>query len=84
MLEGKAVTEYFEQHPEAREVVENSEIQFRCWRPEFGNNRELYWRKMTVDDVRYITFEGWFGERGVFAWYYPEGTPHYMKIAEAE
>lgn len=83
MLEGKAVIDYFEQHPEARAIVENSEIQFRCWQPEFGDNRELYWRKMTVEDVKYISFGGWFGEKGVFAWYYPEGVPHYMKIGEA-
>lgn len=83
MIEGKAVAEYFEQHPEAKVVVESGEIQFRCWRPEFEGKRELYWRRMTIADVKYITNGGWFGEKGVFAWYYPEGVPHYMKIAEA-
>lgn len=82
MLEGRAVTEYFNRHPEAKAAVESMEIQFRCWRPEFEGKREMYWRKMTLEDVRYITFEGWFGEKGVFAWYYPEGVPHYAKIGE--
>lgn len=82
MIEGKKVKEYFDKHPEARAIVESSEIQFRCWSPEFGDNRDLYWRKMTIDDVRYITIGGWFGVKGVFAWYYPEGAPHYMKIGE--
>lgn len=40
------------------------------------------YRLLTVDDISFITFEGWQGERGVFAWYYPNGVPHYMKIAE--
>ena len=35
---------------------------------------------LSVSDIRYITFEGWFGESGIFAWHYPEGVPHYCRI----
>ena len=83
MIEGKAVLDYFEKHPEARAVVESTDVQYRCWRPEFGDNKELYWRKLTVEDVKYISVGGWCGEPGIFAWYYPEGVPHYLKIADA-
>lgn len=81
MLEGKAVKEYFETHPEAVQIIENTEAQFRCWRPELTHD-DMY-RFLTVDDVSFITFKGWTGERGVFAWYYPNGVPHYIKIADA-
>ncbi len=80
MLEGKEVKAYFESHPEAVAVIENTEAQVECWRPELTHD-EMY-RLLKVDDIRYITFEGWFGEPGVYAWYYPGGVPHYTKIAD--
>ena len=81
MLEGVKVKEFFETHPAAREVVENTEAQFKCWRPEL-THEEMY-RLLTVEDIKFITFESWFGEPGVYAWYYPGGVPHYMKVADA-
>ena len=80
MLKGKEVTAYFEGHPEARESVESAEFQHTCWRP--GLKHEDMYRPLTLDDVKYISFGGWFGESGVFAWYYPGGVPHYLKIGE--
>ena len=82
MIEGNDVKIFFENHPEALEILEHTEAQFKCWRPELTHD-EMY-RLLTVEDVHFITFEGWFGEPGVFAWYYPGGVPHYLKIAEAE
>lgn len=82
MLEGKDVQAYFEKHPEAREIVENTEAQFKCWQP--GLSHEEMYRLLTIDDIKYISFGGWCGESGVFAWYYPGGVPHYMKIGERE
>ncbi len=81
MLEGKDVRAYFENHPESREIVENTEAQFKCWQP--GLSHEDMYRLLTVDDIQYISFSGWCGESGVFAWYYPCGVPHYLKIAES-
>ena len=81
MLEGKDVRVYFENHPESREIVENTEAQFKCWQP--GLSHEDMYRLLTVDDIQYISFSGWCGESGVFAWYYPGGVPHYLKIAES-
>ncbi len=80
MLKGKEVTAYFEGHPEARDIVESAEFQHTCWRP--GLKYEDMYRPLTLDDVKYISFGGWFGESGVFAWYYPGGVPHYLKIGE--
>ena len=82
MLEGKDVQAYFKNHPEAREIIENTEAQFKCWQP--GMSHEDMYRMLTVDDVKYISFGGWCGEIGVFAWYYPCGVPHYLKIGERE
>lgn len=81
MLEGIEVKKFFETHPDAKKRVENTEAQFECWRPEL-THEDMY-RLLTVDDIKYISFEGWFGEKGVFAWYYPGGVPHYMKVADA-
>lgn len=77
MLEGKAVRKYFTNHPEAKDIIENMEIQIKCG---FDLKYEEMYRKLNIQDVRYISFEGWFGEKGVFAWYYPMGAPHYVKI----
>lgn len=82
MLEGKEVKDFFESHPDAKKIVENTEAQFVCWRPELSHN-DMY-RFLTVDDIHYISFEGWFGEPGIFAWYYPGGVPHYLKIDNGE
>lgn len=79
MLRGTKVKEWFEKHPEAKKTVESTEAQFKCWQP--GLSHEDMYRNLTIDDVHFISFEGWFGEKGVFAWYYPGGVPHYMKIA---
>ncbi len=80
MLRGAEVKAYFDEHPKAREIVENTEAQFKCWRP--GLSHEDMYRLLTVDDIMYISFEGWEGQPGVFAWYYPGGVPHYMSIEE--
>lgn len=81
MLEGNDVKAYFENHPEAKNTLEHIEAQFECWRP--GLSHEDMYRFLTVEDVRFITFKGWFDEPGVYAWYYPGGVPHYAKIADA-
>lgn len=80
MLEGKEVKAYFENHPEAKATLERTELQFECWRPGLSHN-DMY-RLLTVEDVRFITFSGWFDEPGVYAWIYPDGVPHYVKIAD--
>ena len=72
MLEGKAVKEYFKKHPESLKAIEN--IQFQ--------EEEDIYRALTVDDIHFISFEGWEGQKGVFAWFYPCGVPHYCKIAD--
>ncbi len=82
MLEGAEVKEYFEKHPEAKEIIESTEAQFETWKPELSHE-EMY-RLLTVDDVKFISFEGWQGEKGVFAWYFPCGIPHYTKINDEE
>lgn len=75
------VRAWFDGHPEARELLESTEFQWRCWRPEFEHGD--YYRLLTVDDVRRVTQGGWFDEPGTFAWYYPDGVPHYMCVEEA-
>lgn len=74
------VRAWFDGHPEARELLESTEFQWRCWRPEFEHGD--YYRLLTVDDVRRVTQGGWFDEPGTFAWYYPDGVPHYMCVEE--
>lgn len=78
----KAIKRYFDEHPEARAIVEHGQFQFECWRPEFEGHPEKYIRPLTVDDIHFITVGGWFGERGIFAWFYPGGVPHYVQIGE--
>ena len=73
MLKGKAVKEYFNEHPESLKAIEN--IQFQ-------EGNEDICRQLTVDDIHFISFEGWEGQKGVFAWFYPCGVPHYCKIAD--
>lgn len=72
---------YFDKHPEAVKAVEEYEFQTECWRPEF-TDRSQYYRKATVDDVKRISFGGFCGEPGVYAWLYPCGVPTYIWIGE--
>lgn len=81
LLENESVKEYFEKHPEAVAIVEDFDFQTDCWRPEFTDESQ-YYRKATVDDVRRISFGGFCGEPGVFAWMYPCGVPTYVWIGE--
>lgn len=74
------VRAWFDAHPKARAKVESTEIQWRLWQPQYKH--EDYYRKLTVDDIRYIERGGWFGEPGVFAWFYPCGVPNYMCVEE--
>lgn len=82
MLQGAEVRQYFKDHADAKEIIENTEAQFKTWQP--GLTHEEMYRKLTIEDITYITFEGWQGEKGVFAWYYPGGVPHYTRIGELE
>jgi len=79
MLEGKQVLDYFKEHPECAEKLKNIKYQFRHPKT-FEPDEELY-RSLEVSDISFITFEGWEGQKGVFAWYYPCGVPHYTQIA---
>ena len=78
MLEGKEVTKYFEDHPESVKALEGIQCQYKF--PETFEPDEQLYRPITRDDIRFISFEGWDGESGVFAWYYPLGVPHYCRI----
>ena len=80
MLEGKQVLDYFKKHPECAEKLKNIKYQFRHPKT-FEPDEELY-RPLEVSDISFITFEGWEGQKGVFAWYYPCGVPHYTQIAQ--
>lgn len=81
MLNGNDVKRYFEEHPECVKEVEEFDFQTELWRPEFTDESQ-YYRKATVDDVKRISFGGWFGEPGVFAWMYPCGVPTYLWIGK--
>ena len=76
MIKGAAVKEYFEKHPEAVQMLDGVMYQFRL--P--GDSDEPTHRPLTIDDIRYITFEDIEGNPGVFAWFYPCGVPHYISI----
>lgn len=80
MLEGKAVKEYFNKHPECLKAIEN--IQFQSKYPYQAEENEDIYRPLTVNDIQFISFEGWEGQKGVFAWYYPCEIPHCCKIAD--
>ena len=73
------VKDYFENHPEAVAIIEDFDFQTRLPYPDDGT--PLY-RKATVDDVKSISFGGWYGEPGVYAWMYPCGVPTYAWIGE--
>ena len=70
MLQGEEVKKYFNAHPEYAKKLEGIEY----------TDGEIY-RPLTVEDIRFITFNGWDGEKGVLAWYFSLGEPHYCKIA---
>ena len=78
MLEGKQVTDYFKKHPEAAEMIKGMMFQYRLPKT-FEPDEELY-RPLEISDIKYISFEGWEGQKGVFVWYYPCGVPHYTQI----
>lgn len=78
MLEGKEVTKYFEDHPESVKALEGIQCQYKF--PETFEPDEQLYRPITQDDIRFISFEGWEGQPGVYAWYYPLGVPHYCRI----
>lgn len=67
------VREYFEKHPECVKEVESFDFQ-----TEIGGDPK--YRKATVEDVKRISFGGWYGEPGVYAWMYPCGVPTYVWI----
>lgn len=78
MLEGEQVTKYFEDHPDAAEALKKHKYQYKF--PETFEPDEQLYRPITQDDIRFISFEGWEGQPGVYAWYYPLGVPHYCRI----
>lgn len=85
MIEGKEnIIEFFNNNPKMKKVIEKQQIQYKCWEPKFEYNRNLCFRKMTVDDVHFITYGAWGDEKGIYAWYYVQGVPHYLKIGELE
>ena len=73
MIEGIAVLEYFEKHPEAKAAIEEVK---------FDESRNL-----TVDDIQFIA-PGWHNEPWfdkppkLYAWFYIHGCPHYTKISD--
>lgn len=71
---------YFESHPEAVAEIENFDFQQHL--PYSGRDDEPLYRKATVDDVKHISFGGWYGEPGVYAWVYPCGVPTYVWIGD--
>lgn len=74
------VKEYFDNHPEA--IAEIEDFDFQQHLPYCGHDDEPLYRKATVDDVKRISYGGWYGEPGVFAWVYPCGVPTYVWIGE--
>ena len=83
LLEGAAVKTFFETHPEARETVETMEAQFVICPPDIEMTHDEMYRLLTLNDIKYLSIGGWCGEPGVYAWYYPGGVPHYMKVADS-
>ena len=81
MLSGEDVKKYFSEHPECVESLKGVKYQFKF--PENDPNEEIY-RPLQIEDIHFISFEGWEGQKGVFAWYYPLGVPHYIQIAEVK
>lgn len=79
MLKGAAVEKYISDHPEIKEAIKGIEFQHSLPKTMRETHKELY-RPLELSDIRFISFEGWQGEKGVFAWYYPCGVPHYAQI----
>lgn len=79
LITGENVKKYFEEHPEAVEAIQNIEVQTKL--DPHLTKEELY-RPLRIEDISLISFEGWEGQKGVFAWYYPLGVPHYTRIGE--
>ena len=78
MLEGIQVKEYFKEHPECADKLKDISVQTKF--PHQAKDGEDIYRPLEIDDISFITFEGWEGQKGVFAWYYPLGVPHYCNI----
>ena len=78
ILEGDQVKEYLENHPECMEKLQGVRYQFAL--PKTFSDDEVIERPLEVSDIERISFKGWDGQAGVFAWYYPCGIPHYTKI----
>lgn len=77
MIEGAAVKAYFETYPEKAARLEGIMYQFKL--PGDDPEEETH-RPLSVDDIKYITFEDMNGKPGTYAWYYPVGVPHYTCI----
>lgn len=77
MIEGAAVKAYFETYPEKAARLEGIMYQFKL--PGDDPEEETH-RPLSVDDIKYITFEDMNGNPGTYAWYYPVGVPHYTCI----
>lgn len=70
-----AIAEFFEEHPDAAKYVESFDFQTAI-------GADPQYRKATVGDVKRISFGGWRGEPGIYAWLYPCGVPTYIWIGE--
>ena len=82
MLEGEEVRDFFRKYPEAAQRLQETEAQCKLWRPEY-THEDMY-RKLTLEDVIYITSDGPEGEPGRFAWVYPLGIPYVVQIMGPE
>ncbi len=69
MIEGKEVQEYFSHHPESVKKLEGLT---------FHDGEHA--RPLEVSDIKYISEQGWEGQPGMYAWYYPQEVPHYTRI----
>lgn len=72
------IIEFLNSKKEYIDKIKEIKIQFKF--PNYDNLDECIYRSLEIDDISFITFEGWQGEKGVFIWYYPLGVPHYSKI----
>lgn len=75
LIKGEAIANYFKDNPESVGYVEAFDFQTKI-------GADPCYRKATIDDVKCISFGGWFGEPGVYAWLYPCGVPNYLWIGE--
>lgn len=78
------VKTWFEGHPDAVKVVEDFDFQQYLPYSGHGDTHDEIYRKATIDDVKYISQNGWYEEAGVFGWLYPCGVPTYIMLQEPE